>query len=194
MLKFYDSYKKAIRGMNRVIDVATVILMLSMVGVVLYQVVMRQIFNNPPIWGEEVAISLMIWFVFLGIVLGLEEDLHIGITIFVSKLPKKAQFWLDIAVNALNMLLAFLFIRYGYVLASRMLGFGTRLPATGMPTAVHFVIVPVAGALMALVTVGKILGMFAEKRGAPDSPPEPAAGNEPEKPEAPAEERSGPND
>jgi len=163
LLKFYNNYKKFIAGMNKVLDVITVALMLSMVGVVSYQVFMRQFFNRPPIWGEEVSITLMIWFVFLGIVLGLEEDLHIGITMLVSKLPPKLRYGLEVFVHGLILVLAVLFVYYGYNLTSRILSFGTVLTATRWPAAIHYFAVPVAGAMMALVTLGKIAGAFIIK-------------------------------
>lgn len=163
MLKFYTNYKKFIVGMNRILDVITVVLMLSMVGVVSYQVFMRQFFNRPPIWGEEVSITLMIWFVFLGIILGLEEDLHIGITMLVSKLPPKWQHVLRVFVHGLILLLAFLFVYYGYNLTSRIMDFGTVLTATRWPAAIHYFAVPVAGVMMAFVALGKIAGAFIKE-------------------------------
>ncbi|MDR2183339.1 MAG: TRAP transporter small permease [Clostridiales bacterium] len=168
MLKAYGIYKKCIVAMCKGIDVAAIMLTLSMVGVVFYQVIMRQIFQMPPIWGEEISVTFMVWFVFLGIVLGIEEDLHIGITMFVSKLPPKARFVAEVFVNALILLLAILLIVFGSILASRMFGFGTALPATGLPVAIRDVIVPIAGALMALVILGKIAEQIINRNEVPE--------------------------
>jgi len=164
LLKLYNSYKKLIGGMGKALDLITILLMLAMVAVVFYQVIMRQIFERPPIWGEEVAVTFMVWFVFLGIVLGLEEDLHIGITMFVDKLPRKVQFAIEILVNLLILALAILLLVYGYQFASRMFGFGTALPATGIPAATHYAVVPITGALMILVTLGKIAGQLINRK------------------------------
>jgi TRAP-type C4-dicarboxylate transport system permease small subunit len=166
LLKAYETYKKGIAGMGKVIDVVTIFLMLAMVGVVFYQVIMRQLFSRPPIWGEEVAVTFMVWFVFLGIVLGLEEGLHIGITMFVSKLPKKAQFVIEVIVNALILLFAIILVIYGALFAYNIFSFGTALTATGMPAAVHYVVVPIAGSLMVLVALGKIAGIFINRKEA----------------------------
>ena len=168
MLEVYNYYKKLIAGINKIIDVITVLLMLSMVGVVFYQVIMRQVFERPPIWGEEISVTFMIWFVFLGIVLGLEEDLHIGIAMFVSKLPLKVQFILEVFVNILILVLAGIFVIYGHNLASRMLSFGTQLPATGIPAATHYMVVPIAGAMMILVALGKIAGLIIKGKEQPE--------------------------
>ena len=167
MQKAYNSYKKFILNMNKGLDVITIILMLAMVGVVFYQVIMRQIFERPPIWGEEISVTFMVWFVFLGIVLGLEEDLHIGITMFVSKLPAKLQFVIEVFVNLLILLLAVLFVVLGYTFTSTMFGFGTSLPATGLPAAIHYAAVPISGALMVLVVLGKLAGQLIQKKELP---------------------------
>jgi len=163
-LKIYNYYKKFIGGIGKVLDVITISLMLAMVGVVFYQVIMRQIFERPPIWGEEITVTFMVWFVFLGIVLGLEENLHIGITMFVDRLPKKVQFGIEVFVNLLILVLAILLLVYGYTLASRIFGFGTSLPATGIPAATHYAVVPITGGLMILVTLGKIAGQLINRK------------------------------
>lgn len=155
-MKILSIYKKFINGMNKVLDVMTVTFMMAMVGVVFYQVIMRQIFERPPIWGEEMSVTFMIWFVFLGIILGLHENLHIGITMFVKKLPKKAQFAIEILVNLLIMVYAIILLVYGYIYASNIFAFGNRLTATGLPAAIHYIVVPIAGVLLILVLIGKI--------------------------------------
>jgi C4-dicarboxylate transporter DctQ subunit len=164
LLKVYETYKKLIVGLGKGIDVVTIFLMLSMVGVVFYQVIMRQIFERPPIWGEEVAVTLMVWFVFLGIVLGIEEGLHIGITMFVSKLSKKAQYVIEIIINLLILLFAVLLVVYGYLFASTIFERGRLLPATGMSAGVHYIVVPIAGILMILVLLGKIAGIIINRK------------------------------
>ena len=163
-MKLYNYYKKFIGGMGKTLDVITILLMLAMVFVVFYQVIMRQIFERPPIWGEEISVTFMIWFVFLGMVLGLEEDLHIGITMFVAKLPAKVRFAIEILVNLLILTLAILLVVYGYFLASRMLSFGTALPATGIPAATHYAVVPITGVLMILVVFGKLAGQLMNRK------------------------------
>ena len=155
-MKVLNIYKKIISGMNKVLDVLTITAMLAMVGVVFYQVIMRQIFSRPPIWGEEMSVTFMIWFVFLGIVLGLQENLHIGIAMFVKKLPKKVQFVIEIIVNLLIMLHATILLVYGYQYTSAILAFGNRLTATGLPAGIHYIVTPICGALMILVLLGKI--------------------------------------
>jgi len=164
LLKFYEGYKKFIGAMNKVLDFITIILMLAMVFVVFYQVVMRQFFSNPPMWGEQISVLFMVWFVFLGIVLGLEEGLHIGITMFVSKLPKRAVFVIEIFVDALILILAILFIYFGYAHTTFLWRTGAEMPVTGLPNATYYAGVPLTGVLMCLVILGKIAGQLIGKK------------------------------
>ena len=164
MTKAYDIYKKAIGGMNKVLDVIIIALMLVMIFVVFYQVIMRQIFENPPMWGEQISVLLMIWFVFLGIVLGLEENLHIGITMFVDKLPKKAIFVVEIIVNLFILVAALIFLYYGSLHVGTLLRTGAVQPITNIPNAVFYAPVPLSGALMILVVLGKLAGQIIKRK------------------------------
>ena len=167
MLQAYDLYKKFITLMNKTLDVIIVILMLAMVAVVFYQVIMRQIFENPPMWGEQISVLLMIWFVFLGIVLGLEENLHIGITMLVSKLPKKAIYFVEIFVNLLIMVLSVLLIRFGSTHFAFLFSTGAVMPVTGLPNAIYYLPVPLTGVLMVLVLLGKIAEQIINRKELP---------------------------
>jgi len=149
--------------MNKLLDIIIVILMLGMVGVVFYQVIMRQVFENPPMWGEQISVLLMVWFVFFGIVLGLEENLHIGITMFVDKLPKKAIFVVEVLVSVLIAVLSILLIRFGYSHVVLLFQTGAVQPVTGLPNGIFYIPVPLAGLLMGFVIVGKIAGQFINR-------------------------------
>ncbi|MCL2674268.1 MAG: TRAP transporter small permease [Defluviitaleaceae bacterium] len=167
MLKAYDIYKRIIRAMTKVLDVVIIILMLAMVAVVFYQVIMRQIFANPPMWGEQISVLFMVWFVFLGIVLGLEEDLHIGITMFVNMLPKQLMFPIEIFVNLLIGGLAVLYIRFGFNHFAFLWRTGAVMPVTGLPNAIYYLPVSLTGAMMILVLLGKIAEQIIKRKELP---------------------------
>jgi len=164
MIKAYDNYKKIIGGMNKALDFIIIALMLVMIFVVFYQVIMRQIFESPPMWGEQISVLLMIWFVFLGIVLGLAENLHIGITMFVDKLPKKAIYIVEIIVNLLILVTAIIFFYFGFAHVSTLIRTGAVQPITNIPNAVFYMPVSISGALMILVVLGKIAGQIIKRK------------------------------
>ena len=106
----------------------------------------------------------MIWFVFFGIVLGLEEGLHIGITLLVSKFPKKAAYIVEVIVNIFIMILAVLYAWFGYGMVQTLINTGATRPVTGLPDAIFFLPVVLTGILMIFVTIGKLAEQFVNRK------------------------------
>jgi len=69
-----------------------------MVVFAVYNVVMRYVFENPPVWGDLLTVLSNIWLVFLALALTVRDKNHIALDLVYSWLPKKAaflihQFW-----------------------------------------------------------------------------------------------------
>ncbi|EDM72142.1 TRAP dicarboxylate transporter, DctQ subunit [Roseobacter sp. AzwK-3b] len=73
-------------------------LLLLMVAFTVYSVVMRYVFENPPVWGDLLTVLSNIWLVFLALALTVREKDHIALDLLYSWLPLKSvfmiqQFW-----------------------------------------------------------------------------------------------------
>ncbi len=55
---------------------------------IMYQVVLRYVFNSASAWAEELAVYGMIFAVYFGAALGAKERAHIRITLLVNALPR----------------------------------------------------------------------------------------------------------
>jgi len=63
-----------------------------------YTVVMRYVFENPPVWGDLLTVLSNIWLVFIALVLTVREKEHIALNVIYSRLPTRfgfaiQQFW-----------------------------------------------------------------------------------------------------
>jgi len=63
-----------------------------------YTVIMRYVFENPPVWGDLLTVLSNIWLVFIALVLTVREKEHIALNVIYSRLPTKfgfaiQQFW-----------------------------------------------------------------------------------------------------
>lgn len=58
---------------------------------ILFQVVMRYIFESSLSWSEEVVRWLFVWFIWVGISYGIQLRRHVSVTVLVEFLPKTAQ-------------------------------------------------------------------------------------------------------
>ena len=77
--------KKILEAMDKVVGFLIVLLLAAIWIGLFYQVVMRYVFNMPPVWTEEFSMSLMIWVTFLGMGYGVRHRMHIRMN-SVSKL------------------------------------------------------------------------------------------------------------
>ena len=74
------------------------IFLLLMVVFTVYNVVMRYVFEDPPVWGDLVTVLSNIWLVFLALALTVRDKDHIALDLIYSWLPVKVafairQFW-----------------------------------------------------------------------------------------------------
>lgn len=66
--------------------------LVGLLGVVIYGVVMRYVFNNAPPYVEQVALLLVISVAMFGASAGVRDAGHIGLDSLVNILPKAVQF------------------------------------------------------------------------------------------------------
>lgn len=74
------------------------VLLLLMVVFTVYSVVMRYVFENPPVWGDLLTVLSNIWLVFIALALTVRDKDHIALDLIYSWQPPKVafaiqQFW-----------------------------------------------------------------------------------------------------
>ena len=74
------------------------IFLLLMVIFAVYNVVMRYVFEDPPVWGDLLTVLSNIWLVFIALALTVRDRDHIALDLIYSWLPEKfafaiQQFW-----------------------------------------------------------------------------------------------------
>ena len=90
--KFIDA------AVKKLLTAFCAILLLLMVAFTVYFVVMRYVFENPPVWGDLLTVLSNIWLVFLALALTVRDKDHIALDMIYTWLPLKAafaiqQFW-----------------------------------------------------------------------------------------------------
>jgi TRAP-type transport system small permease protein len=127
------------------------LLLLLLIPLVCYIVFARFILNNPPAWGEELALLCMIWFCLIGPSLALREDRHLCINIVQHLIPGIAMKVIDIFNNILIVGFSVFMIKEGAALA--VLTTRNVLPGSGLSTSVMYVSIPIAGAFMLIAAI-----------------------------------------
>lgn len=73
-------------------------LLLLMVVFAVYNIIMRYVFENPPVWGDLLTVLSNIWLVFFALALTVRDKDHIALDLIYSRLPLTGaflvqQFW-----------------------------------------------------------------------------------------------------
>ena len=148
-------YKKIIDGISKALEAIAAIMLVSMVTIIFYHVVMRYFFNQAPRWSEEVSLQLMIWFCFIAMLLGVKDDVHISIDLFVKSLPPKILFYIEIFDKIMILLFGGLTAYFIQPYMFKLMR--NKLPATGMSVAVQYVVPAIVGLVIVFIQIEKII-------------------------------------
>jgi TRAP-type C4-dicarboxylate transport system permease small subunit len=152
------SIRKIINTVHLVSVVAAMAFLVTLVVVISVHVMLRYVFNSGISWSEEVASKILIpAFVFLGMAMGVEEDLHININVLPRKMPPLLDNSLSNLKYLCTIFIGVVLVYYGIYLVNFQNQFGVILPATQWPSSLQYIILPVAGGLIIFISVLNIL-------------------------------------
>jgi TRAP-type transport system small permease protein len=153
---FNKLYSRLITGTK----VLTAVLLACMVAIVFANVVARYYLSASLAWSEELARFMLIWLVFLGAILAYVDNEHLGLDLFVKKMPKKAALALACVTDLLVLYALWLVLWGGYLMTVD--SWEWNAPATDIPFGYTYIIIPASGAVMMFQTLLKMFGHLME--------------------------------
>ncbi|GAB3269088.1 TRAP transporter small permease [Arthrobacter pigmenti] len=140
------------KTLDRVLEVACVILFAALVLVVVWQVFTRQVLNDPSSWSSVLARYIFVWLGLAGAALVFGERGHIAVDFVVSKLPEIAEKAVAVLVQAIIAAFSAIILVWG--------GYRVALQSwdqalSGLPLYVGplYLAMPVAGVLIVLYAI-----------------------------------------
>ena len=140
------------------------IMVVALLGLASYltfqEVVLRYIFNTG--WGGSYEITTMslIWCTFIGVSLGIRENIHIGVDLLVKKFPPKTQ-------KIFLILSILLCILFGIIVATKGFQFANFISRSKLlsrdlriPMEIGYLAVPVGGVLICLRFIERLIYVF----------------------------------
>ena len=140
--------RKAFRGLFKALEWFAMICMVVLTVVVFCDVVLRYIFKQGFSWTQEIATLMLVWFSLIGMAIGVLEKIHISIEMFTSHLSEKVISVIESIDHVLIAVFGGVMLYYGIVIMQMTKS--STLPATKMPSAVLYVILPISGLLILL--------------------------------------------
>lgn len=164
-------FRKLCRIVFKVLEWFAMICMVVLTCIVFTDVILRYIFNQGFAWTQEIATLMLVWFSLIGMAIGVLEKIHINIEMFTAKLPAKVISVLESINHILIAAFGGLMVYFGGLIMN-MTKMST-MPATKMPSAVLYVILPLSGILVllnaVLVAAKQDTKIFAESEREEDS-------------------------
>ena len=157
------------RMVRKILTAFCAILLFLMVVFTVYSVVMRYVFENPPVWGDLLTVLSNIWLVFFALALTVRDKDHIALDLIYSRLPLKAAFAVQQFWSLVIFGLSIVMIIYGMEAVSTMGGKywemwyfawedgGLVFKPNYMPKKYAISIVPISGFLVSIAALASII-------------------------------------
>lgn len=157
---------KALSVLNRIIENLCAVFAIVMTGLVLYQVLARNVLHVSLAEVEEISRYCMVWLGLLGATIGYRTKSHVAVTFLVDKLPSSARKGVEVLINLLVIAFCLILTVYGWEMISRTIQKSTSMP--WLPIKYVMAVVPLSGVISILYSLENIVKVFR-----PD--PQPAA-------------------
>ena len=157
------------RMVKRTLTAFCAVLLLLMVAFTVYSVVMRYVFENPPVWGDLLTVLSNIWLVFFALALTVRDRDHIALDLIYSWLSLKAAFAIQQFWSLVIFGLGIVMIVYGLEAVATMGGKywemwyfawedgGLVFKPNYMPKKYAIAIVPISGFLVSVAALASII-------------------------------------
>ena len=170
---------KLLNALEHVLKGTIFVSLALMVIFVFLNVVLRYMFNSGLAWSGEVARYLFVWIIFLGSVIAVKEQSHLGVDILVSKLNLNVQKFLYTVSTLL--ILGVLALALDGLLGLIELNAGMGSPASDIPVNTYYYAGVVSVVLMSIILMIHTVRFVVFNKSAPPWAKLPAARKEPGK-------------
>lgn len=120
------------------------------ITLIMIDVIMRYVFNNALYWGDEVAMYLIIWAGLIGWSTAADDKRHIKVDLLWGFLPKRAKWVIEIFANMVGLAFSGFFLHAGWQNVMNLFTSGMRSSNSGILYWPIFMVLPLAGLLLAL--------------------------------------------
>jgi len=141
--------------LNRICEVALIILLVVMAVAVFLQVLFRYVLHLPLFWTEEFARYCLVWASLLGAAVALKRGEHIAVTFFLDNFSRRAARTLTIVAQISVVLMLTVMMWGGIKLV--LVTSAQISPALRIPMAVPYLALPIGSTVMLFHVVSSIM-------------------------------------
>ncbi|MBU2881684.1 TRAP transporter small permease [Psychrosphaera sp. B3R10] len=153
-----------ISKINYALERLLMLMMLAIVVTVSWQVFSRFILQSPSSFTEELSRYLLIWIGILGAAYAYKTKAHLGLDLFVEKLPTHIKTYARLLIEVLVIIFATCVMIYGGVnLVALTLELKQTSAALGLQMGWVYSVIPLSGVLITLYAVTNLHSIINDK-------------------------------
>ena len=142
-------------GIQKVLRVVSGVLIVLTVIFTIYTVFMRYVIEDPPFWGDTVALFANIWLVMLALAVAVRTRGQIAMTAVYELSPPVVSYILEIIWNGFIIAFGIFLTYYGYIVARENATLFWEL--NNMSKTYPMLIIPITGFLISLAAAAVIV-------------------------------------
>lgn len=157
--------------LDRTLYLLSGLLMVLIACTVFYAVLLRYVFNAPPLWAEDAPRVFFLWMTYLGIAVATRRGQNIRVTHFIDKFPPLPRLILETFMHVLVLIMIAVIFYWSFPVLRLQMG-GTAL-STGWSYAWSYLPLPIGCALMLIYQTRLMLRSildYRRGRAAADAP------------------------
>lgn len=149
------AYSKFLNGLEKCEKFILAITVPAMVGIMVYQVILRYVFSAANAWSEELTRYLFIFNVMIAAAIAVRRNSHLQIDILINLLPEKVKKIFTIVATVAG--IAFLVLLFKYSIDLCRQAAKNISPGTGLSMAIPYACMPIGIVLMVLTSIEVVL-------------------------------------
>ena len=133
-----------------------------MIALVFLNVILRFFFNSGLVWSEEVSRYVFVYVIYLGAIVAMKENAHLGVDTFIKNCPEKLK-WLLFVVGRL-IVITVMAILFKGSLAMVIQSSTAKAAATGLPLSVVYGIGLLTASAIILIALLNIIDVIRDPK------------------------------
>jgi len=148
-------------GLFDLVAVWVIVALMALMSLITFAgVFFRFVLHSPLTWSEEAARYMMIWVTYLGAGIAVKKGRHIGVTMFISRVPLRVRGYLIFLAEMVVILFLSILVYQGINL---LLTLRTQIsPAMGLPMVIPYFAIPFGCFHMLLHLLDRVLSRSSE--------------------------------
>ncbi|AGT32403.1 hypothetical protein M493_10710 [Geobacillus genomosp. 3] len=123
---------------------------------IVFEVIMRYIFNSPTTWTTEVSTVMVTWGILLGLSVALRDKHHICVDLFYVIVPKSLRKVIDYFAGVIGILFCLFYTIGGTMIVLQTWRTGQLSMETGVPMWIYYMVIPFSGLLLTVRFIGQL--------------------------------------